>query len=231
MKGLAWACFALLVIAAASCGGFKSGGGDDAGAGDGGSGSGSGNGSSGSSSGGRSGSNSSGSSSGAGSSSGSAYGAGPLGDLPTGYCCTTDADCRDRHCVDQGGGNLLCEDECVSGSACTGLLTGFSCVPDDAGLVSLCTPTTPGAACVPAASYAHGTKPLGACCLATHDARAGQECAGGHCDTFGADTNPYICTNACDPAQPTDCPGNYQCIDTGTYGICAPAGDPYGCQP
>jgi hypothetical protein len=132
--------------------------------------------------------------------------------------------------VDQGGGNRICEDECSGDPSCAGLLPGFTCVPDDSGLVSLCTPTTPGTACAAANTYAHGTKGLGACCVATHDARAGQECAGGHCDGFGADSNPYICTNNCDLAQPSDCPGNYQCLNTGTYGVCMPLSDPYTCQ-
>jgi hypothetical protein len=103
-------------------------------------------------------------------------------------------------------------------------------VPDPGGQFSLCTPTTPGAACVPADQYGHGTKGLGACCTATHDARAGQECAGGHCDGFGADSNPYICTNDCDPATPSDCPGNYFCLNVGTHSVCSPVADPYTCQ-
>jgi hypothetical protein len=103
-------------------------------------------------------------------------------------------------------------------------------VPDPGGQFSLCTPTTPGTACVPPSQYAHGTKGLGACCTATHDASAGNECLGGHCDSFGSVSNPYICVNVCDPAQPSDCPGNYQCLNTGTYGICAPVPDPYTCQ-
>ncbi|HEY8040768.1 MAG TPA: hypothetical protein VIF15_13275 [Polyangiaceae bacterium] len=157
---------------------------------------------------------------------GTEQGAGPWGDLPSGYCCTTDSDCRFRHCVDQGGGNLTCADECDGDPACSGQLAGFACVFDDAGN-GLCQSTTPGQACVPAGQYTHGTKGLGACCTATHDARSGQECEGGHCAGFGSLSNPYICDNVCN--GPVDCPGNFMCSNVGAYSICVPLADPYTC--
>jgi len=81
---------------------------------------------------------------------------------------------------------------------------------------------------VPANQYVLGSKTLGQCCTATHDARAGLECIGGRCDGFGDVSNPFICTNCC--SSPTDCPGNYQCLNVGNYNVCAPLATTYTCN-
>src|SRR5690349_19818303 len=40
-------------------------------------------------------------------------GPGPHGSLPSGYCCSSDSECRYRHCVDVGGAKT-CLDECTN---------------------------------------------------------------------------------------------------------------------
>lgn len=207
--------------------GGSSSGGSSGSASGGSSGSGSGGGSS---SGGGSGSSSgtSGSSSG-GDGGGVAYGPGPEGALPTGYCCTSDEDCRNRYCVDLGGGNKMCEDECDgSQSACQGLLSGFTCTWDDAMVYGFCEPTSPSTQCVPADQYQHGTKADGACCSATGNATSGQECLSGNCGAFGDQSNPYICNLACDATH--TCPGTALCSNVGVYSVCAPLANMYTCQ-
>jgi hypothetical protein len=214
--------------------GGSSGGGSGSGSGSGGSsgGSGSGGGSGGGSgsSSGTSGSSSGGSGSSSGGDAGSvAYGAGPEGALPSGYCCTSDEDCRNRYCVDLGGGNKMCEDECDgSQSACQGLLPGFTCTWDDAMVDGFCEPMSPTTQCVPADQYQHGTKPDGACCSATGDATSGQECLSGNCGAFGDQSNPYICNLACDATR--TCPGTALCSNVGVYSVCAPLANMYTCQ-
>ncbi len=160
-------------------------------------------------------------------SAGTATGAGPLGDLPSGYCCTLDTDCRNRHCADLGGGIKMCEDECDGAqSLCDGLLPNFTCTAS--GSDGFCTPPSGTTTCVPAAQYVHGTKADGACCSATGNATAGQECLGGNCGATG-DTNPFVCENACTTIA--QCPqGNYQCLLLGEYGVCVPAASTYTCQ-
>jgi hypothetical protein len=171
----------------------------------------------------------SGGSSGGDGGSGVAYGAGPEGALPSGYCCTSNEDCRNRYCVDLGGGNKMCEDECDgSQSACDGLLAGFTCTWDDAMVDGFCEPMSPTTQCVPADQYQHGTKPDGACCSATGNATSGQECLSGNCGAFGDQSNPYICNLACDATH--TCPGTAQCANVGVYSVCAPLANMYTCQ-
>lgn len=175
----------------------------------------------------------SGSGGGSGSSSGGdgggAYGPGPEGALPTGYCCTSNEDCRNRYCVDLGGGNKMCEDECDgSQSACQGLLPGFTCTWDDAMVDGFCEPASPSTQCVPADQYQYGTKPDGACCSATGNATSGTECLSGNCGAFGAQSNPYICNLACDATH--TCPGTSLCTNVGVYSVCVPLANTYTCQ-
>lgn len=149
-------------------------------------------------------------------------GPGFYGALPNGYCCTQDEDCRSRKCVDSLGGRM-CRDRCTSAEGCLDTAGPFTCDTND-----LCAPEA-GTTCVPANTYQRGTKKLGECCLATHDGRAGNECEGGRCDAFGADENPYICSQACKSAA--DCPGPYMCIP-GPYDfkICVPEAKTYTCK-
>lgn len=152
----------------------------------------------------------------------SSTGPGPRGALPNGYCCTADTDCRARSCV--AG---MCADTCADEDGCLDTAGPFTC--EGARGEKRCVPQG-AVTCVPAASFARGTKKLGECCVATHDARAGLECEGGRCDAFGPTTNPYICGQACEKAA--DCPGAYMCIP-GPYNfkICVPeATQQYTCK-
>jgi len=123
----------------------------------------------------------------------------------------------------------MCEDECDgSQSACTGLLSGFTCTWDDAMVDGFCEPPSPTTACVPAAQYQHGTKADGACCSATGNATSGQECLSGNCGAFGDQSNPYICNLACDATH--TCPGTALCTNVGVYSVCVPLANTYTCQ-
>ncbi len=157
---------------------------------------------------------------------GGGTGPGPYGALPTGYCCASDQDCRYRNCVSFAGVSM-CADSCDGDGSCNAL-PGFHCVGADQFNAGRCEPLTMGAACTPASQFHLGTKPLGACCTATHDGKGGLDCVGGLCYGFGDVSNPYICVNQC--ASLADCPGNYNCgpIDRGA--VCAPLADPYTCN-
>jgi hypothetical protein len=126
----------------------------------------------------------------------------------------------------------MCADACDSDLACQGIFSGFACA--DAGTFGQCMPTSPSTQCVPANQYTLGSKVLGQCCTATHDATAGLECLGGRCDGFGDATNPFICDQACNSA--VDCPGPYDCLQVGdTYMECVPqaaeqSGGTYTCN-
>ena len=132
----------------------------------------------------------------------STTGAGPYGALPNGYCCSADTDCRNRTCT--GG---MCIDRCSDDDGCLDMAGPFTC---QGGLhEKQCVPAAT-AKCVPATDFRRGTKKLGECCTATHDARAGLECEGGRCEAFGPSSNPYICGQACEKSS--DCPGAFMCL-------------------
>ena len=171
------------------------------------------------------GSSSGGSSSGGSSSGGSGgFGTGAYGALPNGYCCATNDDCRHRNCVETGGGKM-CLDRCDAPTGCLRRAGGFTC--QMTGGDGRCQPDM-GTTCIPSGQFERGSKVLGDCCTATHDANAGLECQGGHCGAFGADSNPFICTQVCRSA--VDCPGPYLCLNTGDYKICAPQASTYTCK-
>ena len=121
----------------------------------------------------------------------------------------------------------MCIDTCGDDDGCLDTAGEFSCQGPPREKV--CVPK--GAlTCVPAADFRRGDKKLGACCTATHDARAGLECEGGRCDAFGPPSNPYICGQACE--RPSDCPGAFACMP-GPYGfrICIPEStETYTCK-
>lgn len=159
----------------------------------------------------------------------SSDGAGPgaFGALPSGYCCTKNDDCRYRNCATISG-VAMCADPCETNDGCN-IKPGYTCVGANAQETGRCEPTTPGAACIPASSFPLGTKKLGQCCTATHDANAGLECEGGHCGAFGDISNPYICTNVC--SKPADCAGNYLCSPVSSaYSICVALAATYTCN-
>lgn len=152
-------------------------------------------------------------------------GPGPLGALPSGYCCASDADCRSRQCVTFGSGGAMCVDGCHSDRACQGVLPNLRC-----GLaLNRCEPVTPDAACVPADQFRLGTLPTGSCCAATNDSRSGTECLGGRCVAFGPETNPFFCTQVC--VRHDDCPAPLFCVDVGGAAmICGRGNEAYTCK-
>jgi hypothetical protein len=174
------------------------------------------------------------SSSGTGSSSGTTLGpgggAGPYGALPFGYCCASDSECRDRHCV-QVGSQKMCLDDCGYPETCTGkgLPSGFTCdgTPSDRGL---CQPPS-GFTCLAANAFKLGTKPALSCCTEMGDGSNGLECAGGHCIYFkkSQDPNyepPSFCTNRCETGA--DCESGMTCfLQTGE---CVPANEVFECK-
>jgi hypothetical protein len=135
---------------------------------------------------------------------GSYTGAGPLGALPTGYCCVDDTDCRGRHCIQTGGGAFYCSDYCFNGS-CTQYNAGFACAMPQDNCVSMFTPSQ----CVSASLFHPGVKPFGACCNADTD------CESGWCITTGNVQNPKYCSMACNAS--TDCPTGNVCVTEPPY--------------
>jgi hypothetical protein len=161
------------------------------------------------------------------SSGGTATGPGPFGALPSGYCCSQDSECRFRRCLDIGGAKR-CADVCETEGGCNGGIAPMTCIGVTATDEGHCEPKAPDA-CVPAAQFVPGTKPIGACCAATNDLRSGLECAGGNCGASGDDTNPYVCTNVC--GAEAVCPGTHQCLTLRTnMKICVHLAKTYTCK-
>lgn len=154
-------------------------------------------------------------------------GPGPHGSLPSGYCCTSDKECRYRHCVDTGSGGKMCLDECGQDVFCTRPDITFTCNPT--GSPRLCKPSA-GFSCLPAAGFTRGTKTLGACCNAgsasTNDGTAASQCEGNQCAAVGSD--PLVCTHRCE--FQSDCAGGaFACIQFGTSKACVPTSSDAGC--
>ncbi|HQY65320.1 MAG: hypothetical protein IPQ09_04625 [Myxococcales bacterium] len=146
-------------------------------------------------------------------------GPGPFGALPNGYCCADASECRSRQCVD-GPGGRMCLDRCGDPSGCLATAGTFTCPSVGGGADRLCAPSA-ATRCTPGNVYSRGTRKLGDCCTATHDANAGLECEGGMCSSFGKAGNRYICHQAC--SKPSDCPGNYMCaLGPYDFKICVP---------
>ncbi len=155
-------------------------------------------------------------------------GAGPLGALPTGFCCATDSECRNRHCQ-LVGGTKMCLDFCVKDDECQGVTSGFHCAFNADGY-GFCQPAPGATTCAPQALYRHGTKPLGSCCKQLSDGRMGSECLSGVCDRNGAQ-NPFFCSNDCGL---TSCPPTFTCGHADNFGVryeCLPVAFSYGCTP
>lgn len=154
-------------------------------------------------------------------------GPGEHGSLPSGYCCTQDAECRDRHCVTVGAAKM-CLDTCYSQSKCegSGREGKFKC--DGAEFEEgLCQPVAPGLACVPAASFIRGTRKVGECCEATGNGNAGDECEGNQCVSIGENgvDNPFVCSQWCESTK--SCPSPTVCSP---FNTCVPANRPYTCN-
>jgi hypothetical protein len=155
-------------------------------------------------------------------------GPGPLGALPTGFCCATDDQCRNRHCQ-LVGGTKMCLDFCLKEDDCQGVASGFHCAFTVDGY-GFCEPAAGVTTCAAQSLYQHGTKPLGSCCDQRSDGRMGSECLSGVCDRNGA-TNPYICSDNCGKVL---CPPTYTCGHADNFGIrseCLPVANAYACLP
>jgi hypothetical protein len=133
-------------------------------------------------------------------------GPGPLGALPTGFCCNTNEECRSRSCVSAGSGPKFCSDHCFGDDICNVWGGAFSCNTS----TDYCQPINAVTySCIPAEQFQHGLKPIDSCC-ASGFPKAGQECLGGLCNSTGNGANPFYCTQGCNQATP--CPGNHTCV-------------------
>jgi hypothetical protein len=159
------------------------------------------------------------------SSSGGPTGAGPYGALPSGYCCTSDDECRGQRCADTGGGKKMCLDQCRFDETCVNGDITFTCDSPDKYTDGRCKPP-PGFTCVPQIQFVRGTKKAGSCCTPTGDGNAGLECEGGLCNAIG--DNPFVCSNACRTGA--DCGGGFMCFAIGERKECIPANSPYTCN-
>jgi hypothetical protein len=157
---------------------------------------------------------------------GDAKGPGPHGSLPSGYCCTSDAECRDRHCVQIGGGGAsMCLDECSEDKQCT--RPGFTFICGATASPRYCRPEF-AFACLDPATFTRGTRPLGACCNVTAadpDGTAGLECEGSICRRSGQ--GPLVCSHRC--AVQGECIGDYACLVSGASNACLPGSTDYTC--
>lgn len=154
-------------------------------------------------------------------------GPGPHGSLPTGYCCTSNDECRYRKCVAVNGVRM-CADACEQDPTCNAL-PGFTCVGASPSAPGHCAPTSTATTCRPSSQFVRGSKQIGACCTPQNDGLRGLDCEGSHCESTGDDTNPFHCVRACN--FELDCPGNYYCSPSGFgYGICSIIGATYTCD-
>ena len=162
-------------------------------------------------------------------------GPGPHGSLPTGYCCSSDAECRYRRCVDvtvfgSGSGAKMCLDDCYDSPFCTRPDLTFSCQKAGSG-AGVCVPPAGGFTCLDPAKFTRGPREIGGCCNAAlggpNDGTAGSQCEGNTCAATG--TGPLVCTHRCEVQG--DCPAGYLCNEFGTSKACVPSTSSYTCSP
>lgn len=156
-------------------------------------------------------------------------GPGPSGSLPSGYCCTDDAQCRDRHCASAAGGAggaRMCQDACHSDGICQSRNVMFKCSAANIGSDGWCLPAA-GVTCIAQALYKRGTRQTGECCAATGDGNAGEECDGNKCIALVKNdiSGPFVCSQYCELTR--DCPSGTIC---GPEHSCEPANFPYTCK-
>jgi hypothetical protein len=136
-----------------------------------------------------------------------ASGPGPLGALPSGYCCASNLVCRSRQCINTGSGPFYCADPCAMQSACDAAMTGTFC--DNPNMTCLY-PTEPYT-CVGEGSFHFGAKQTGMCCGSDSD------CLGNWCLAPGS-----YCSQGCN--DQSMCPLGYHCrlqgITTMHPGVC-----------
>jgi hypothetical protein len=163
----------------------------------------------------------------------SGRGPGAFGALPSGYCCTKDAECWGRHCGDVGSGERMCLDLCVDASSCDVPKTPFDCKAPAGTTRKRCSPPA-GVKCVPAADFVQGTKAVGDCCAYAPGQAGGAECASHVCGSFG--DGPDMCLNRC--TVQADCLAGYKCetqgAEAGYVPTCLPlavfSGGTYTCK-
>ncbi len=130
-------------------------------------------------------------------------GAGPLGALQTGFCCSKDQDCAGRHCVSAGSFSY-CSMWCQQDADCTFYSPSFTCDMN----MGICKATAAFTSCLDPSTYHYGAHATDACCPpGTMD---DQYCAGGLCISSGNPNNPLYCSQGCDDKTP--CPGGYTCL-------------------
>lgn len=153
-------------------------------------------------------------------------GPGPFGALPTGYCCSDDSECRNRHCVAVAG-TKMCLDVCSVDSTCTRRDLAFKCDSPSQFEDGLCQPPTPTFTCIPQARFERGSRKVGECCAATGDGNSGEECDGNSCIAKGinGDIGPFVCSHWCELTK--DCPSGTVCSP---FKSCEPANFPYVCK-
>ena len=157
-----------------------------------------------------------------------ATGPGPDGALPSGYCCTSDDECRYRHCV-QGNGTKFCSDTCVKTVDCQISDSTFTCEGAAAFSSGWCQPPASFTTCVPANRFTRGTRPLGACCTPENGPELGLDCQSAIC----ASTNdgPSVCSRVCKSSA--ECLATQECrqlIDNAQTKGCFPLPSSYTCQ-
>jgi hypothetical protein len=158
-------------------------------------------------------------------------GPGPLGALPTGFCCSSSEQCRGRLCAALGMGAYYCADSCTDDTPCTGWSTQFMCdLPS-----GRCVPVNDPYTCGDGATFNYGAQHTGTCCFSAGTSRAGAECEGGLCLHVGLLSNPGFCSQGCDTNSP--CPMGFGChLELNDKGQCwtnasiADVNNAYGCN-
>jgi len=152
-------------------------------------------------------------------------GPGLYGALPSGYCCTDNSECRDRHCMETASGKM-CLDDCREQGTCRRRDVIFLCDAKNLGDDGLCQPPL-GFACIPSAQFRRGTRQVGECCAWTGDGNSGEECEGNKCVSISKNDqdNPFVCSHWCE--RTADCPSGTLCSP---YNTCVPANMPYTCK-
>lgn len=155
-------------------------------------------------------------------------GPGPFGALPTGYCCTNDEQCRQRHCLPSDAGRM-CFDECNAQAQgfCDRPFLDFRCDLGQPEYQQTCIPQEGEAfTCLPPSQFVAGTKAAGECCASRPDNLHGQECASNLC--IQKRDGPWACTRICEAG--VDCPTDWSCIPQIYWSICVPNGLTYTCK-
>ncbi|WP_394827142.1 hypothetical protein [Pendulispora albinea] len=159
-------------------------------------------------------------------------GPGPLGALPSGYCCTSNEECRSRNCIELAGGSAgqkMCADGCRSDDHCKGGPITSRCAGATTSQDGRCEPAASPAACIPADQFRYGVKELGVCCSPKSGQANGQECKSGLCSLWNEMTRA-MCDRVCTSID--DCPGGAFYCGPPENGrrLCVPNDRKYECR-